>query len=111
MYDAASTIMAQKLAQVRGVGQVMVGGGSLPAVRVELNPSMLNKYGIGLEQVRSGDRGAPTPTRRRGRLSDGNQRWEIGANDQLLQADRLRAADRRVPQRRAGPASATSAPP
>src|SRR5258705_9762678 len=53
MYDAASTIMAQKLAQIGGVGQVVVGGSSLPAVRVELNPTALNKYGIGLEQVRS----------------------------------------------------------
>src|SRR5204862_497174 len=53
MYDAASSILAQKLSQVSGVGQVVVGGGSLPAVRVELNPTVLNKYGIGLEQVRS----------------------------------------------------------
>src|ERR1700676_499467 len=53
MYDAASTIMAQKLAQVSGVGQVTVGGSSLPGVRIELNPSALNKYGIGLEQVRT----------------------------------------------------------
>ncbi len=54
MYDAASTIMAQKLAQVRGVGQVGVGGSALPGVRVELNPNALNKYGIGLEQVAHG---------------------------------------------------------
>ena len=53
MYDAASTIMAQKLSQVTGVGQVTVGGSALPGVRVELNPSQLNKYGIGLEQVRT----------------------------------------------------------
>src|SRR6476646_2351825 len=53
MYDAASTIMAQKLAQVSGVGQVIVGGSALPSVRIELNPAALNKYGIGLEQVRS----------------------------------------------------------
>src|SRR4029077_17056747 len=53
MYDAASTVMAQSLAQIRGGGQVLVGGGALPAVRIELNPSMLNKYGIGLEQVRA----------------------------------------------------------
>src|SRR5271154_3516085 len=50
MYDSASTIMAQKLAQVPGVGQVGVGGSALPGVRVELNPNALNKYGIGLEQ-------------------------------------------------------------
>src|ERR1700676_2345246 len=53
MYDAASTIMAQKLSQVTGVGQVTVGGSSLPSVRVELNPTALDRYGIGLEQVRS----------------------------------------------------------
>src|SRR6202142_1201256 len=53
MWDAASTIMAQKLAQVSGVGQVSVGGSSLPAVRIELNPTSLNKYGIGMEQVRA----------------------------------------------------------
>src|SRR5881296_493808 len=53
MYDAASTIMAQKLAQVSGVGQVTVGGSALPSVRIELKPPSLNKYGIGLEQVRS----------------------------------------------------------
>src|SRR5208283_2295447 len=52
MYDAASTILAQKLSQVSGVGQVIVGGGALPGVRIELNPTALSKYGIGLEQVR-----------------------------------------------------------
>src|SRR5690242_11389326 len=53
MYDAASTILQQKLSQVQGVGQVFVGGSSLPAVRVDLNPEALNKYGIGLEDVRA----------------------------------------------------------
>src|SRR5436190_21930528 len=53
LYDAASSILQQKLAQVEGVGQVVVGGSALPAVRVELNPTVLNKYGIGLEQVRA----------------------------------------------------------
>src|SRR5277367_1630200 len=53
MYDAASTVMAQKMSQVTGVGQVTVGGSALPGVRIELNPMALNKYGIGLEQVRS----------------------------------------------------------
>ena len=52
MYDAASSILAQRLAQVDGVGQVIVGGGSLPTVRIELNPMALNKYGIGFEQIR-----------------------------------------------------------
>jgi multidrug efflux pump len=52
LYDAASTILAQKLSQIKGVGQVNVGGSSLPAVRVELNPALLNSYGISPEQVR-----------------------------------------------------------
>jgi multidrug efflux pump len=50
MYDAGSTILAQKISQVNGVGQVTVGGSSLPGVRVEVNPTALNKYGIGLER-------------------------------------------------------------
>src|SRR5881409_3484081 len=53
MYDVASSILQQKLAQVEGVGQVVVGGSSLPAVRVDVNPTILNKYGIGLGEVRS----------------------------------------------------------
>src|SRR5438034_3711161 len=53
LYDAASSILQQKLSQVEGVGQVTVGGSSLPAVRVELNPTALNRYGIALDQVRS----------------------------------------------------------
>src|SRR5437667_10685648 len=53
MYDAASSILQQKLSQIEGVGQVVVGGSSLPAVRVELNPTVPNRYGIGLDQVRS----------------------------------------------------------
>ena len=53
MYDAASTVIAQKLSQLQGVGQVQVGGSSLPAVRVEVNPRALNKYGIGFDDVRA----------------------------------------------------------
>ncbi len=52
MYDAADSILAQKLSQMEGVGQVTVGGGAKPAVRVEINPRLLNSYGIGREQVR-----------------------------------------------------------
>src|SRR5277367_3471985 len=86
MYDAASTIMAQKLAQISGVGQVTVGGSSLPGVRIELNPSALNKYGISLEQVRTalGGANANTP---KGHFSDGHRMWEVGANDQLFTAN------------------------
>jgi multidrug efflux pump len=85
MYDAASTIIAQKLAQVRGVGQVTVGGGSLPAVRIELNPTMLSKYGIGLEQTRAAVAGT-NANLAKGQVSDADHTWQIGANDQLLNA-------------------------
>ena len=85
MYDAASTIMAQKLAQVSGVGQVSVGGSSLPGVRVELNPTALNKYGIGLEQVRTALSGANANTPK-GHFSDDLRMWEVDANDQIFQA-------------------------
>jgi multidrug efflux pump len=85
MYDSASTIMAQKLAQVQGVGQVGVGGSALPGVRVELNPTALNKYGIGLEQVRTvlASANANSP---KGHFSDGQRMYEVGANDQLFKA-------------------------
>jgi len=85
MYDAASTIMAQKLSQITGVGQVTVGGSSLPGVRIELNPTILNRYGIGLEQIRTalGGANANTP---KGHFSDNLHMWEVGANDQILKA-------------------------
>jgi multidrug efflux pump len=85
MYDAASSILAQKLSQVSGVGQVIVGGGALPGVRIELNPTALNKYGIGFEQVRGvlSSANANTP---KGHFSDGYRMWEVGANDQLFKA-------------------------
>jgi multidrug efflux pump len=85
MYDAASTIMAQKLSQVTGVGQVVVGGSALPGVRVELNPSQLNKYGIGFEQVRSVLAGSNANTPK-GDFQNKTRRWEVGANDQIFKA-------------------------
>jgi multidrug efflux pump len=85
MYDAASTIMSQKLSQIQGVGQVVVGGSALPAVRVELNPSVLNKYGIGFEAVRTVLSGSNANVPK-GHFSDGNRIYEVGANDQLLKA-------------------------
>jgi len=85
MYDSASTIMAQKLSQVTGVGQVVVGGSALPGVRVELNPSQLNKYGIGFEQVRSFLAGANSNTPK-GDFQNGKRRWEVSANDQIFKA-------------------------
>jgi multidrug efflux pump len=85
MYDAASTIIAQKLSQLSGVGQVQVGGSSLPAVRVELNPQKLNKYGIALEDVRN-TLAAANANRPKGSLEQGDRHWQIGANDQAKTA-------------------------
>ncbi|HXX82623.1 MAG TPA: multidrug efflux RND transporter permease subunit [Casimicrobiaceae bacterium] len=81
MYDAASTIIAQKLSQLPGVGQVSVGGSSLPAVRVELQPQSLNKYGIGLETVRT-VLAATNANRPKGSVEEGDRHWQIYANDQ-----------------------------
>ncbi|MEI6413620.1 MAG: multidrug efflux RND transporter permease subunit [Pseudomonadota bacterium] len=85
LYDAADTILAQKLAQVGGVGQVRVGGGALPAVRVELNPTPLNAYGIGLEEVRAAI-AASNVNRPKGVLEEGDRLWQISANDQARTA-------------------------
>ena len=85
MYDAASSIMAQKLSQLKGVGQVFVSGSALPGVRIELNPTALNKYGIGLEDVRS-VLAASNANSPKGHFSDGRRIWEIGSNDQLFKA-------------------------
>ncbi len=86
MYDAASSIMQQKLSQVKGVGQVFLGGSSLPAVRVELNPLSLSKYGISLENVRS-VLANTNVNRPRGELTSSDRSWEIRANDQLRKAE------------------------
>ncbi len=85
MYDAASTILAQKLAQVQGIGEVTVGGSSLPAVRVELNPAALSKFGISPEDVRTAIV-ATNANRPKGAVEDAEQRWQILANDQATTA-------------------------
>jgi multidrug efflux pump len=85
MYDAASSILAQKLSQLQGVGQVEVGGGALPAVRVELNPMQLHAYGISLEQVRTVLQAA-NANQPKGQFSGPDQSVAIGASDQLLKA-------------------------
>jgi multidrug efflux pump len=85
MYDVASTILQQKLSQVEGIGQVVVGGSSLPAVRVELNPDALNKYGIGLQDVRS-TISTTNVQRPKGQVEDSSRTFEIKTNDQLYKA-------------------------
>jgi multidrug efflux pump len=87
IYDAASNIVQQQLSQVKGVGDVEVGGASLPAVRVELNPLQLAHYGIGLEDVRAALASA-NANRPKGVIDDGQQRLQIYTND-----DATRAAD------------------
>jgi multidrug efflux pump len=89
LYDAASSVLQQKLAQVEGVGQVFVGGSALPGVRVELNPTALNRYGIGLDQVRAA-LAAANVNRPKGELADASRAWTIGATDQLLEAAQYR---------------------
>jgi multidrug efflux pump len=82
MYDVASSILQQRLSQIDGVGQVTVGGGSLPAIRVDLNPTSLNHYGIGLGDVRR-VLNSTNVNRPKGQLSNGTRTWEIRTNDQL----------------------------
>jgi multidrug efflux pump len=85
MYDAASNVLAQRLSQLNGIGQVLIGGSALPAVRVELNPKALFKYGIGLEDVRAAlaSANANSP---KGTIDDGNQRYQLYTNDQATTA-------------------------
>ena len=89
MYDAAASILAQKLAQISGVGQVVIGGGALPAVRVDVNPITLNSLGLGLEDVRTALAGANV-NRPKGQVADERRRWSISANDQLFKAAEYR---------------------
>ncbi len=85
MYDAASTILGEKLAQIKGIGQVSVNGSSLPAVRVEVNPVTLSKYAIGLDEVRAAII-ANNVNRPKGVVEAGDRQWQIYANDQSLTA-------------------------
>jgi multidrug efflux pump len=85
LFEAASNILQQKLSQVTGVGQVVLGGSSLPAVRVEINPTALNKYQIGLESVRAA-LAAANANSPKGALEDGERRFQIYANDQARTA-------------------------
>ncbi len=81
LYDAATTVLEQKLSQIQGIGQVAVGGSSLPAVRVELNPRALFKYGIGLDDVRAALSAANAHSPK-GAIEDQDRRFQIYANDQ-----------------------------
>src|SRR6476469_8775779 len=89
LYDAASTIVAQKIAQVQGIGQAQVGGSSLPAVRVELNPTALNKYAVALDTVRTALQNA-NANRPKGFVEDDERHWQIYTNDQAREASQYR---------------------
>ena len=90
MYDSASTILQQKLSQLRGIGQVQLGGSSLPAVRVDLNPRALFKYGIGFEDVRAA-LSAANANAPKGAVEGGPHRYQIYANDQARSAADFRS--------------------
>ncbi len=89
MYDAASNVLEQRLSQIDGIGQVIIGGSALPAVRVELNPQALFKYGIGLEDVRAAlaSANANSP---KGSIEDGARHYQIYTNDQANKASDYR---------------------
>jgi multidrug efflux pump len=89
LYDAASSILQQKLSQVDGVGQVIVGGSSLPAVRVEVDPTALSKFGVGLEDLRN-VLATTNANRPKGQLFDADQSWQLQTNDQLHRAAEYR---------------------
>ena len=86
LYDAASNVLQQRISQLKGIGQVIIGGSTLPAVRVELNPQVLFKYGIGLEDVRaalaSANANAP-----KGAIEEGGRHFQIYTNDQASHAE------------------------
>ncbi len=89
MYDAADSVLSQKLAQVNGIGQAFVGGAARPAVRAEVNPNQLNKLGLGLDTVRTA-LGSANANRPKGEVGDSNRTWAITDNDQIKLADQYR---------------------
>ncbi|MFJ4142550.1 multidrug efflux RND transporter permease subunit [Pseudomonas sp. NPDC089734] len=85
LYDLASTILSQSLSQVAGVGEVQIGGSSLPAVRIELEPNMLDQYGVSLDEVRTTITSSNV-RRPKGSVEDSQHNWQVQANDQLEKA-------------------------
>jgi multidrug efflux pump len=85
LYDSADSVIQQALSQINGVGQITLGGGALPSVRVELQPGKLTSYGIGLEDVRAAISAANADSAK-GHLDQGNQRYVVLSNDQISKA-------------------------
>ena len=86
LYDIAATVLAQKVSQIQGVGEVSVGGSSLPAVRVQLNPHALSHHGIALDEVRRAIANANS-IRPRGSVEEGGRQWQVQISDQLRRAE------------------------
>ena len=99
LYDEASTVIEQKLSQIQGVGQVTAGGGALPSVRVDANPTQLASYGLTLANLQSvlSLQNADLP---KGQISNGDVTADIIANDQISHAERLQTSRRWLSQRR-----------
>jgi multidrug efflux pump len=85
LYDAASTVLLQRISQIRGVGQVIAGGSSAPAVRIDVNPAQINSFGLQLENIRTAI-SSQTSNEAKGSITDGKRTWLLGANDQLMHA-------------------------
>ncbi|MGZ7081534.1 MAG: efflux RND transporter permease subunit, partial [Thermoanaerobaculia bacterium] len=85
MYDVADSVLAQKISQIEGIGQVFVGGSSRPAVRVEMNPLFLSKMNVGIDQVRAAI-GTANANRPKGSVSGSDKSWVVNANDQIFKA-------------------------
>jgi multidrug efflux pump len=85
LYDSADTVIQQQLSQISGVGQIQLGGGALPSVRVEIQPDKLSSYGIGLEDVRAAIASANADSAK-GYIDQGDQRYEVMSNDQATKA-------------------------
>ncbi|MGF6854520.1 efflux RND transporter permease subunit [Paraburkholderia sp. CI3] len=85
LYDSADSVIQQQLSQVQGVGQITLGGGALPSVRVELQPGKLNSYGIGMEDVRAAISAANADSAK-GHIDVGDQRYVVTSNDQITHA-------------------------
>ena len=89
LYDAASTVLAQKISQIAGVGEVTVGGGALPAVRVDISPDALHRTGLSMEDVRAALAGA-NAFLPKGHLENEDTSWTVVASDQLRTAAQYR---------------------
>jgi multidrug efflux pump len=89
VYDSANTILSQKLSQIEGIGQVFVSGGSPPAVRIEINPTLLNNFGLGLDDVRN-MLSTANANRPKGQISAGDHSWFVSTDDQLITSAQYR---------------------